>query len=657
MKQISKIVAVAAVGLLAASCIKDSAERLVWNNGTGGNGSGLQAGYALVVSAGGDSENTRASLGDYNPVTQKYPYTWNTNDIIKLLVTPVGSTTAISTRFDKIDLAATENGVSHSNFTRSLTAAMYADLQEAPTFDYYAYFPNTAVTVNDDNFPNSITFSLPSSYPSLAANSFAGAKTPMVAAAVKNHAPDIMFFENSMPAADVRDPAGDGGDGIHFTFDHTTSYAAIEFDVRLFSTDVTVSNLRMTMGSASNANTWICGDYTYDIASGTGSITGNGSNTILLSGTNILTIGTGQKLYIPMPVKDYSGQTFTFTYTLGSAAKGTYGGTTTTTIGGTGMNFESGKIHSILIAPKTAIYTASDSFTVSHTGYYFIEAWGGNGGSGGDTDISTTYGGDGYGAAGGNGLPIRGIYKLNANTPLFVQVGAAGTDGDNGHNYSYNTSNALGGTNGTSLGYGANGGAGGGGRYDNQWSAKSGAGGGGGGGASMVFRTNNTSPSNIIIASGGGGGGGGAGGSHNAGAGGNSNGTGGTVAGDSPHGDGGNGWSGSYTYGVPGNGSIDGTKSNSTTNIRGGGGGGGGGGGWNGATGGGGQSGTGGDTQQNAAWHNDRGAGGGGAGGQSSQVTPDALPVNFNRPSDSSKPASVGANGVVIITFVGRTDN
>jgi hypothetical protein len=641
------------VALLSLSSCSDNGQYDPANDEpNSGNGGTVSTGpYALIVSAGDDvSYDSRAS---FDPTITPYTYYWDAAESIKLTIASEGATapiSAISAELDKVVLTSTNTTKqTHVNFVKDNTddATIYATLQSAPTFDYYAYFAN-GKTVTDTDFPNTISFTLPTSYSGLTANSFTAAQTPMVGV-VKDHAPNILYTVselNGTLAESVKN-------GIHFDFDHTTAYASIEFDVRLFA-NVTVSSLTMTVtGGGTPAQDMINGTYIYDIAAETGSfVSGSGSNSISLSGLN-LNIGNGDKLYIPMPAKTFTGQTFTFTCTFNNLATGN---SYSTSVTGTpaSWEFERGEINPIRIAPAKAIYTANETFTVSHTGYYYIEVWGGNGGNGGDTNNSGLFVYNGSGADGGESLPIRGVYKLNANTPLFVQVGTAGANGENGRGDTDDTGNAAGGTNGISLGYGASGGAGGGARYNNyNWGSISGAGGGGGGAASMVFITNNSAVSNIIIASGGGGGGGGAGGSHDAGAGGDSDHTGVTVGGDSPHGDGGNGWSGSYTYGVSGNGSINGTKSNSATRMRGGGGGGGGGGGWNiSNNGGGGQSGTGGDTQLNVSIQ--EGAGGGGAGGASAKRTEDSY-SGYVAPTASTRPAD-RADGYVVITFLKRAD-
>jgi hypothetical protein len=432
--------------------------------------------------------------------------------------------------------------------------------------------------------------------------------------------------------------------GVHFDFDHTTAYAAIEFDVRLFAS-VTVSAITMTVSGGTPDQNMVNGTYTYDIATQTATLAG-GSNSIALTGLN-LSIGNGDKVYFPMPAKTFAGQTFTFYCTFSGLGGNTYSQYVT----GTPASFEfvRGEINTIRLAPTTAAYTANQTFTVSKTGYYYIEVWGGNGGKGGDSNadiIGSLPAGDGGG--GGTALPIRGLYFFSAGNALNIQVGSAGGNGQNGIDATSDRNPGTGGV-ATWFGNGRTGGYGSGAYYS---TSHAGSGGGGGGAASGVL-LNGTALSNILIASGGGGGGGGAGGEQNAGKGGDSANAGGSVQTTGNYGrGGGSAPSTSSTDGqLYGSGSIDGNESNAWY-IRGGGGGGGAGGGWNGASGGGGFSGTGGNNISGLENAN-RGAGGGGAGGASYKTTEASPYSGYVAPNASTRP---GANGYVVITFMKRAD-
>jgi hypothetical protein len=669
MNTLRDFLKIVAVVIFAVSCIEDSAERIVWGNGTGGNGSDgvFQAGGpVLVVSAGDESaDNTRATLD-----TGTYAYTWDAGDKIKLSVTPVGNASVV-TGFDKITLTATATAATaRTNFTGSLSAAQYAELQEAPTFDFYSYFPNGWVAtdqatpgagqVSDANFPNSITFNLPGTYSGLTAGDFTKAKTPMVAEK-KGTAPNIVYFSDELNS-ELAEAKG----GIHFKFDHTTSYAAIEFDVRLFSGVTTATLNRIVMsGGASPADNMIWGTYTYDIATGAVTLTG-GSHTITFTGGLTTEIGAGQVFYIPMPARDYSGQTLTFHYTL-SAHNGSTGNryeSQTTAISGSAINFERGKIHPLLIAPKTAIYTTSDFFTVSKTGYYYIEAWGGDGGPGGLSDPAEGTSNHGFGGIGGTGQRKAGLYLLSAGNVLNVQVGPAGGMGV-GSNTDGNSATGGSAGDGTWLGDGYGGGSSGAGGYGLFFYYTSGSGGGGGGAASGVLY-GGTDRSNIILFSGGGGGGGGGGGVSDGGKGGDSNDAG--LSGEyasGTYGVGGSGTSGDTDgVGVSNMNGVEGTGWSTPLKGRGGGGGGGGGGGYLGGI-----SGSGGNKNHN---NDDGGGAGGGAGGTSIAIgnvseagftgipIPRANPygesISYSYSDNKGNVAQTGTyqNGCVVITFIKR---
>ena len=61
-------------------------------------------------------------------------------------------------------------------------------------------------------------------------------------------------------------------------------------------------------------------------------------------------------------------------------------------------------------------YTSSTSVIIEQSGWYYIEAWGGNGGKGGDSNGSL---GDGIGAAGGVSQAERGYFYFNSGDVLY----------------------------------------------------------------------------------------------------------------------------------------------------------------------------------------------------------------------------------------------
>lgn len=623
--------------------------------------------HTLMVSAGrnaaeGDEPSTRAWL---DVSTAPYVYWWDARETILLTVAAEGSTGNIQPIADilnKLPFRGTNTvRATHANFTSDRADAVYAYLQSANSFDYYALYANGFGTakLTSTNFPNTISFTLGASAygaatsNTLTAGDFTAAKTPMVAI-VKDHEPNIWYETGELTSTTFADNTSDG---LHFSFDHTTSYAAIEFDASLFGEGVTVSSLTMTVGSATSAATMINGTYTYNIATGEGTLAG-GTNTVEFTGLN-LAVGSGQKLYIPMPAKTFTGQTFRFTYTLSNSASENHYDSGVHTVTADNITFERGKIHPLLISPKSAIYTTSDTFTVTTTGYYYIEAWGGNGGDGGNS-LNMQSG------KGGVAQPVRGLYLLREGDIVNVQIGTAGADGASGDDTGNIHSGGAGGT-GQWFGSGATGGNGGTAAITGS-SYNSGGGGGGGGAASgvLVGETSALTAENIIIASGGGGGGGGAGGNNKsggnnprAGAGGphlNENGvlvlTGETIKGYyGTYGVGGDGWSSVSTAGSGNTGEINGSDgynngSGPWTKVNGGGGGGGGAGGWDGSLGGGGENGTGGSRVVG----NNTGGGGGGAAGQSSVGTGESNPAGFTQ---HIRPAG-REDGYVVITLTAR---
>ncbi len=76
-------------------------------------------------------------------------------------------------------------------------------------------------------------------------------------------------------------------------------------------------------------------------------------------------------------------------------------------------------------------FTSNDTFTAPVSGYYIIQAWGGNGGLGGHASLtnkgSTTR--TGYGGIGGIGGYVSTVVYLQKNETVTLETGAKGTDG------------------------------------------------------------------------------------------------------------------------------------------------------------------------------------------------------------------------------------
>lgn len=144
---------------------------------------------------------------------------------------------------------------------------------------------------------------------------------------------------------------------------------------------------------------------------------------------------------------------------------------------------------------------SEQTFKVPVSGFYYISAWGGNGGRGGRPYLAPTQG------SGGESQQISGIYYLAKETGIFIYVGSAGVSKD-GTNEQGSSPGGTGGTNGLAM---ANGGAGGKGdkHKDNLYNQYSGAGGGGGAGTFVCTERQNVNDFTTLICSGGGGGSGG----------------------------------------------------------------------------------------------------------------------------------------------------
>ena len=74
--------------------------------------------------------------------------------------------------------------------------------------------------------------------------------------------------------------------------------------------------------------------------------------------------------------------------------------------------------------------TQVQTTVILHSGYYYIEIWGGNGGHGG---ASSWFGSEG--GAGGAGVRMAGWFYLQKGDVLHVHIGANGADGDNGSGF------------------------------------------------------------------------------------------------------------------------------------------------------------------------------------------------------------------------------
>lgn len=606
-------ICLAALALIALSC---SQEEGVEKKNPEYNPSGV---YSFVASAGhgevtGDATDTRATMGPGSA-------SWTKGDKVRLSITNKGTTDLVS-MFNAIPLEAM-SAAEHTTFFAELVQTQYTSLTNPSGrhFDYYSFFPDTINGWVRSSFPSTLQFTMPNAY-TIAPNTFVPALYAPMVAVVKDKAPEIFLPKED---ADLGTQIG----GLHFDYKHILSYAAIEMDVRLLP-GAHVTSITMTVGGGTNIN----GTMTYTPSNGNYTLSG-GSNSFTVTISGGLSAGTGDVVYIPMPVKDLSGQTLTFSFTTNSSNYSYHNVTTSAC----GINFERGKIHRIRVAPA-AEYKAETNFTVTKSGYYYIEAWGGDGGSG---ETNRT---------GGVSQKISGLYQLTEGQSINLYVGSAGTS----TNATGGGTPPAGGTNGSSYGNGGAGGNGGG--------ERPGGKGGGGGAGTFVFLNGTSLSSNLLLVSGGGGGGGGSAHSNTAHAGGtggnggaitssdivSSNGVNGNKESHSRSGSGGQG-NGTGGSGKNGNGDAgsttngDGGKGANGVNgfqviayYAGGGAGGGGGGGWLRGGGGGGDSSLGGNA----------GAGGGGAGGasylnQEKTVSKPGLTLPTNtRPS---------ANGHVVITF------
>lgn len=140
-----------------------------------------------------------------------------------------------------------------------------------------------------------------------------------------------------------------------------------------------------------------------------------------------------------------------------------------------------------------------ESLYIPVGGYYYISAWGGNGGLGGRGEQTTL-----TQSLGGESQEISGVYYLNEGDTVYLYVGSAGESAPEGNGAG---TGFLGGTNGLNIGNnsGTGGMGGAGAEHPNQGNS---SGAGGGGGAASFVLSASQDISSIILASAGGGGGG-----------------------------------------------------------------------------------------------------------------------------------------------------
>lgn len=497
-RYIARIFFAALVAALAVSCGKGEA-------GNPGNkeidrddvSSGL---YSLMVSAGrepladgnGDDPATRAR---YDIGNNKYYWSAGQENIVmsvaaghSLLIDRETMTTANSSE------------TPHANFKSNLTLRQYDDLVTSEEqLDYYAYYANGYTTVNNTAFPTSLKFNIPSSF-TVTPNSFEKAKTPMVAE-VPDGGTKIVQLKDQTALAETTN-------GIHMHFDHTTSYLALEMDVRLMTDQVNRITMTVSGGATADEN-WINGTYQYNINAPNGPhplTIGSSSVTIDITGGLLAgedASGNKQIIYIPMPVKTFTNQTFTFSFTTNTRPRYAYADLVVNNVN---MAFKRGQIHTIRVAPAAWFtYNTGTNYSstqITRSGLYWIEAWGGNGGN---KELSS----GAVDASGGASSRIAGLYRLEEGEWITMYIGSAGENAS-----VQKTGKAAGGTNGTASvfpgGYGQ-GGQGGEYRTGEPNDSERGS---GGGAATFVFKTaapttNFNISNDLIIASGGGGGSGG----------------------------------------------------------------------------------------------------------------------------------------------------
>jgi hypothetical protein len=359
-----------------------------------------------------------------------------------------------------------------------------------------------------------------------------------------------------------------------------------------------------------------------------------------------------------MMPQSLSGKQLEVTYSIGNGTPATKRLPIPTPTGGTNAWAPGGNyVITLGIASDlfVEVFDSTSSYVIEQPGYYYIEVWGGDGGSG-----------EG-GAAGGISQRVFGLYEFSADQTINIYVGGAGSNGYRGSGID---KASPGGENGMSDGVGNGSGGYGGGGGRSSGSAASGGDGGGGGAGTFIFSNDLIPP---LLVSGGGGGGGGkayANTNTNGGAGGNggqanSNGSPGGAGGGTGGGTAGNGQN-QGTGGADSWAGQDGTVILFVPYAAGAGGGGGGGGYASDGYGGGNPGGDGDRSSFGTA-----GAGGGGVGGSSfvsGNINEDSVPghidipgrVNITGgdgyptlPNPDTRPTSAGRNGYVIISYLG----
>lgn len=152
-------------------------------------------------------------------------------------------------------------------------------------------------------------------------------------------------------------------------------------------------------------------------------------------------------------------------------------------------------------APRIYNFTGGEqTYTAPLSGYYYVSAWGGNGGYGGKGERANL-----VQSPGGVSQEISGVYYLEKGETIYIYVGGAGESAPEGSGTGPGFAGGINGLNaGNNSGNGGKGGAG----IKNYGSNNYAGAGAGGGAASFVLKQSQTLNS-IVLASGGGGGGGG----------------------------------------------------------------------------------------------------------------------------------------------------
>ncbi|MCL2562373.1 MAG: hypothetical protein FWE10_08685, partial [Rikenellaceae bacterium] len=447
-----------AIAFAVTSCGWDTADDCVPKKG------GNVEGYSFTIAAsheGGD-DATRAFFNTTNGI-----YYWTVGDAVGLFATNTGTNTLVFNNLRMVGDNTTM--VTSTTFTGTVTQPQIDAMPSTGSYDYYTYFPYTASP--GGTFPN-IQFTIPSAI-TVQPNIFNPLYAPMVAQAKTNQSP-ILYLDGSQNDPSIV--------FLNFEYRHLLSYAAIELDVNLQAEQVTSITIINNNGTA------IWGVYGHNMSTGVSSGYSSGGNTLTVNIAGGLTVGNGNIIYIPMPPVNMTGQTFNIQFNTASANNRYLARNIP------GANFLRGQIHKLDIS-NNAEYRTPTSFTITKAGYYFIEAWGGDGGSG------YSYPGI-SGGAGGVSQRVAGLYYLSVGDMIYLHVGMVGTSGTT---TGRGGTRPAGGTNGGSNGTGGLGGLGG-----NPGGNPGGAGGAGGAGTFFYVGTTAAFPANLRLVSGGGGGGGGA---------------------------------------------------------------------------------------------------------------------------------------------------